>query len=251
MKTNVRILKKTSLMKRVNCFMQITAKIEVTQLCKNSSRTYWWDFYDVPHDDLSNPELREYYNNTANQPRGVTITFAKEAIEAGLKKLVLKVNLTDQDDGVLEDYIYVEFKTSPVVAIIKGGSEITHGQQSILTVDATSSKDPVQLYADQSFDYKWECYKIPDGDSPKLTEFMGKFKTSEQLTPSWGVCPSAPLPPEGKVQITNLEDGHFYLFIVMVEKTNRTSANMPIHRNDTAFQAVKIVPYVPPNVELR
>ncbi|XP_061175577.1 uncharacterized protein LOC133184503 [Saccostrea echinata] len=233
--------------------VQITAKVEVSDLCKNSSRTYWWDFYDVPHNDLSNPELREYYNNTANQPQGVTITFAKEAIEAGLKRLVLRVNLTDQEGGVLEDFIYVNFITPPIVAQITGGSEITHGKQTNLRVDATLSRDPVQIYVDQPFDFTWNCFKIPYLNLSDLTDFMGKFQTSNEITPLWPNCTTTALPTEGIITIpsTELEDSFYYLFIVTVEKFNVTSAGLPVQRNDSVFQAVKIVPYEPPKAELK
>lgn len=223
-------------------------------MCKNSSREYWWDFYDVPHDDHLNPELRSYYNDSANQPNGVTITFAKEAIEAGLKKLVLKVNLTDQEGGILEDFIYVDFRTPPIVAQITGGSEVSHEVAANLIMDASSSKDPVQLYSDQPFDFTWECIKVPEANVSALNTFMGTFDTVNAISPSsLGADCSPTSPNQGRIEIptTDLSLGFYFLFIVTVEKINQTSAGLTIRRNDTAFQAVHIVPYEPPKAELK
>lgn len=233
--------------------VQITAKVEVTQLCKNSSREYWWDFYDVPHDDHLNPELRGYYNDSANQPNGVTITFAKEAIEAGLKKLVLKVNLTDQEGGILEDFIYVDFRTPPIVAQITGGSEVSHEVSANLIMDASSSKDPVQLYSDQPFNFTWTCFKVPEANVSALNTFMGTFEPVNATSPSsLGADCSPTSTNQGRIEIpqTDLRDGFYFLFIVTVEKINQTSAGLTVRRNDKAFQAVHIVPYVPPKAEL-
>lgn len=223
-------------------------------MCKNSSREYWWDFYDVPHNDKSNLILRPYYNNSANQPNGVTITFAKEAIEAGLKKLVFTVNLTDREGGILSDYIYVDFKTPPVIAQIIGGSEIFHDNFTDLIVDASSSRDPVERYYDQPFNFTWDCVKVPDSDVAMLENFTGRFGTPNaiQPSPSWNKCLSTDIPKQERIVIpaAQLQDGFYFLFTVTVEKINETSAHLPIQRNDTAFQSVKIIPYKAPKVQL-
>ncbi|KAK3090003.1 hypothetical protein FSP39_008408 [Pinctada imbricata] len=242
---------------------QITGKVVVSDKCKNSSRTYWWDFYDVDRTDKTTLTLMGYYNNSQNQPAGITITFAEEAIEPGLKKLSLTANLTEAEGAVLIDHIFVYFQVPTIFAAIKGGSQRLISNQAALEVDAESlSKEPYNKVKNIPFGFSWSCRTIIHStiNENDISVGIARLKSTNpdlSFQTSYGADCTGLIqnPSSGKITLNqgDLTPDYWYIFFVNVSKTITTTSTPPltISRDDNAVQAVRVVSYEPPNVGIR
>ncbi|XP_033743937.1 uncharacterized protein LOC117329832 [Pecten maximus] len=225
---------------------RLTAKAYVTEMCRNSTRFYWWTLWKV--DNANNLVLQTYYEKDYNQPNSLTITWSKMSMAPGLYKIQFLFNLTDIEGGYIIDYVYGNFMLPPFIAGIAGGSTRNIGNDAVIQINSKdASHDPFLYMQWVPFSYKWGCRKSASTNA-EMSEVIANFQlqnVSIDVNSLGTDCSDPSWPTNGIIPFdaAAVDDSFWYLFTVDLTKSGDT-------RRGEAIQGIYVMPSTPPTISI-
>ena len=155
------------------------------------------------------------------------LTIAPKRLSAGLYYIRLIAEMNKEEGAINYDYGFLEVVYPDLVAKIRGVNKVLKGTGKI-TLDATDSYDPHEpTLKDQGIVFKWLCRREDEDFSNMQSLPIDNSYGREKILGGcfgYGVGMLNSTDPTIEVDINKMVSQNTYVFMVIVQKENRSSA---------------------------
>lgn len=166
------------------------------------------------------------------------LTIAPKRLSAGLYYIRLIAEMNKEEGAINYDYGFLEVVYPDLVAKIRGVNKVLKGTGKI-TLDATDSYDPHEpTLKDQGMVFKWLCRREDEDFSNMQSLPIDSSYGREKILGGcfgYGVGMLNSTGPTIEVDINKMVSQNTYVFMVIVQKENRSSAANHTLRVESSF----------------
>ena len=147
--------------------------------CNTKVPQFQWMLHKLEWDDTMGFVVDG--NGTELKPTNNEWQLQRRHLAYGLYRVDVKAMMPDDPEGLSVDEGYLNITKSTLVAKIAGGSKITRGEESVIDLDGSLSRDPdVELGDNSLMQFMWLCKhhleSFPNGSLaaiPVVTQYSG------------------------------------------------------------------------------